>query len=85
MPISKQGWINEVRYHAARLKAQAREEREARKGDITLRWKNGFRALKEENDRLQRESEEKYKKDITDIDAESTRRIAGGPGTPMNL
>ena len=79
MPVSRTMWLRGIRADAATMKAGAGDERKARVAEITRKWRDGFRALKEENDRLQRENEETYRREIAEIDRMTAAQIAQGP------
>ena len=79
MPVSRTMWLRGIREDAAKMKGNAKDERQARVVEITRKWRDGFRALKEENDRLQLENEETYRREIAEIDAMTARQIAQGP------
>jgi len=58
MAQSKLEWQRQVRADGAKMRDEHRRERFRRIVEITARWRAGFAALKEENDRLQKELKE---------------------------
>ena len=60
MAISKSAWYRRYLSEASEMRQTARVQRAERIRDISLKWKEGFAALKAENDRLQREAAEEY-------------------------
>ena len=55
MAVSKTEWQRQVRADGAMMKDEHRRERFRRIAEITKMWRDGFQALKEENDRMQKE------------------------------
>jgi outer membrane biogenesis lipoprotein LolB len=79
MGVSRTMWLRGINEDAAKMRGNARDERDERTKEITRKWKDGFKALKEENDRLQRENVETFNREIADIDAMTKSQIAQGP------
>lgn len=79
MAVSKEMWLKGLHSDAAKMKANARDERDKRVVEITRKWRDGYKALKEENDRLQKESQLGYVKEMEDVDAWLSMQINKGP------
>jgi len=79
MAISKSEWNRQIQHEAMERGDNAREIRRLRTERITVAWKIGYKTLKDENDRLQKEREEEYKKEITEIQAWMKQQLAAGP------
>ena len=79
MAVSRTMWLRGIMSDAAKMKKNARDERDERTRAITTRWNDGFKKLKEDNDRQQRSNEETYKREIKEIDQMTKAQIAQGP------
>ena len=79
MAVSRTMWERGLRSDLAKWKRAAAIDREERVKVITKRWKDGFRALKEENDRLQLENQETYHNDIVAAETHFREAMAMGP------
>ena len=63
----------------ARYRRQERDQNEANIKEVSLRWKEGYKALKDANDSMQKENEMQFKAEIAEIDAMTKSQIAQGP------
>jgi len=81
MPVSRTMWLRGLNEDYSKMKMNARDERDEKIKEITRKWKDGFRALKEENDRLQRECFEAYNREIAELSASYKTSLAQGPPT----
>jgi hypothetical protein len=81
MPVSKTMWLKGLNEDFAKMKMNARDARDTKVREITTRWREGFKALKDENDRLQLECSDAYKKEIEELEAMHEASIAQGPPT----
>ena len=79
MGVSRTMWLRGILTDAAKMKDTARRERNERTKEITKRWNEGFKKLKEDNDRQQRSSAETFKREIKEIDQMTQAQIAQGP------
>jgi hypothetical protein len=79
MAVSGTMWLRGLNEDYAKMKMNARDERDEKTRALTQRWKEGFKALKEENDRLQRERDEAYNREIADLAASYRGSLAQGP------
>jgi hypothetical protein len=61
--------VRQCHIDAAAKKKAILLERDRRTVEITAKWKSGFTALKDENDRLQRERNETFKSDMAEVGA----------------
>lgn len=66
--VSKSAWVSAARSEAAVDREGVRGERDARTLAITKEWKEGYAALKLENDSLQKSRDQEYKDDMISID-----------------
>ncbi len=57
----------------------ANNDRNLKTKNITASWKIGFRALKEENDRLQKERDEAFNREVAEVREWMRTMIAQGP------
>lgn len=79
MAVSRTMWLKGLREDLSKwMRAAAIDKNEETKA-ISLRWKNGFQALKVENDQAQEARDEKYKADIAAARADYNARLAQGP------
>ncbi len=81
MPVSRTMWLRGLNEDYAKMRMNARDERDEKTKEITRKWKEGFKALKEENDRLQRECIEAYNREITELASMHKTSLAQGPPT----
>jgi hypothetical protein len=72
-------WLRGINQDAATMRATARSEFREKTEYITRRWKDGFKALKEENDSLQKEASAWLKAELADIETLTRQHIAQGP------
>ena len=79
MAVSRSMWERGLRSDFAKLRMNATDERDEKVKYISGRWKDGFKMLKDENDRLQRETADWYRRELADIDADFKRQLAAGP------
>jgi len=79
MGVSRTMWLQGIRHDAAKMKAEAHREFRLHTMDITEKWNNGFKALKEENDRMQAEAKAWLANQLAEIDAMTKAQIAQGP------
>ena len=79
MPVSKKMWLRGIYADAAKMKGNARADRELRKKELTQKWKEGIVELTKENDRLQAENDATFRKEIDEINAMTAAQIAQGP------
>ena len=79
MAVSRTMWLRGIMADAAKMKHNARNERDERTREITKRWNEGFKTLKQDNDRQQRSNEETYKREIKEINQMTQAQIAQGP------
>lgn len=79
MGVSRTMWLRGLNEDYAKMRMNARDERDAKTKEITLKWRDGFKALKEENDRLQRERDEAYRTEIAELEAMHKQALAQGP------
>lgn len=79
MAVSRSMWLRGIMADAAKMKNNARNERDERTREITKRWNEGFKKLKEDNDRQQRSNEETFKREIKEINQMTQAQIAQGP------
>jgi hypothetical protein len=69
MAVSLYEKRREIEKEAHRRRESARLERDRRTVEISAAWKNGFIALKDENDRMQRERDLKFRSEMAEINA----------------
>jgi len=81
MPVSRTMWLRGIYIDAAKMKSNARDDRDDRVKEISRKWKEGFAVMKAENDRLQKECEATFHQEILSIDAMTKSQIAQGPPT----
>ncbi|NWG75976.1 MAG: hypothetical protein HXY24_15475 [Rubrivivax sp.] len=79
MAVSKTMWLKGLREDLAKWKRAAAIDRSERVKEITRKWREGFAALKAENDRLQRENEEQYHNDIVAAETHFREAVEMGP------
>jgi len=79
MAISQYQWRTQVQRQAMEESDNARAIRNLRTERITVAWKTGFKTLKDENDRLQKERDEEYKQEIARIQAWMKLQLTQGP------
>ena len=81
MPVSRTMWLRGIQIDAAKMKMNAMDDRKVRVKEITQKWRDGFKALKEENDRLQVLNKDTYEDEIGEINEMTRSQIAQGPPT----
>lgn len=79
MPVSKSMWARGLRSDYAKLKENIRLERDTKTVQISMDWRKGFTALKDENDRLQMVTRKKYEKEMADAAVSLKEGLAGKP------
>lgn len=79
MGVSRYMWERGLRSDFAKLREHAVDERDQKVKEVSMKWKEGYKVLKEENDRMQRELNEWYKNEMASIDADLKRLLAAGP------
>ena len=77
--VSRTMWLQGIYHDAATMRSNARAENRKYVSDTSEIWRNGFKALKEENDRRQAEGKAWLQKELADIDAMTKAQIAQGP------
>lgn len=79
MAVSRAMWEKGIQMDAAQMRRNALADRIEKTKAITAKWNVGFRALKEENDRLQLEAATAYKVEIARIAASVKQWMTEGP------
>lgn len=79
--VSRTMWLRGIRADAAKMKANAHDDFKEATREISRKWKEGFRALKEENDSLQVQAKNRLTTELQSIDAMTAQQIAQGPPT----
>ena len=79
MGVSRTMWLRGILTDAAKMKDTARRERNERTKEITIRWNEGFKKLKDDNDRQQRSNAETFNREIKQINQMTQAQIAQGP------
>ena len=79
MGVSPSMWKRGWQIDCAKMRDNARFERDMKTKEITQKWRDGFANLKAENDRLQKERDDLYHQEMVEIDATYARAIAQGP------
>ena len=79
MPVSRTMWERGLRSDHAKWKRAAMIDLQEKTKEVTRKWKEGFAALKAENDRLQLEAKETYHNDIVAADTHLREQLAMGP------
>lgn len=79
MAVSKTMWVKGIHIDAGKMRMNIGIERADRVRDVSSKWKEGFLFLKTENDRLQKENFEWYRREMSEIDAWVKQQIAQGP------
>ena len=77
--VDKSIWLKSFQTDMARYRRQERDQNEANIKEVSLRWKEGYKALKDANDAMQKENEMQFKAEIAEIDAMTKSQIAQGP------
>ena len=67
MAEKKADFEKRIRNEGAKMREESRQERIRRTKEITQRWKNGYAALKQENDSLQMESSKWFDRETTEL------------------
>jgi hypothetical protein len=81
MPVSRTMWLRGLNEDYGKMKFNAREERDDQIKVITQKWRDGYKLLKEENDRMQKENEDKYKAELAELLRSHNASLAQGPPT----
>jgi len=79
MAMSKTAWARQCRKDYAKMKSEDSKEFNADTAQITNIWKNGFKVLKDENDRLQDDLMDWYSDEMGDIANSYINSIKKGP------
>jgi hypothetical protein len=69
MGESKAECIRNAHKIAALKRSACAKERNNKTIEITRIWREGFKALKDENDRLQKSRDEEYREDMAEVNA----------------
>ena len=79
MAVSRSMWLRGINEDFQKWKRAAVIDRAEETKSISLKWKNGFAALKVENDQLQEARDEKFKADLAAARAQYNSWLAQGP------
>ena len=81
MAIARHVWFAGLRRDYSDRKRTIVAQRNERTRDISLAWKNGYAALKAENDRLELERNEEFQDSMVANDRWFQEQLAMGPPT----
>ena len=77
--VDKSVWLKNFNVYMKGLRDQQRITNEQNIKEVSLRWKEGYRALKDANNSMTKENEATYHKEIAEIDSIKKSQIKQGP------